>query len=295
MSIVKAVLGPTNTGKTYYAVERMLAYTSGMMGFPLRLLAREVYDRVVEIKGKSQVALITGEEKILPKGARYFLCTAEAMPRHRIVDFVAIDEVQMAADPDRGHVFTDHILHSRGKHETLFLGAETIKETLRSLVEDIEFISRPRMSQLFHVKPSKLAKLPRRTAIVGFSANDVYAMAELIRRNKGGAAIVMGALSPRTRNAQVELYQSGEVDYLVATDAIGMGLNMDINHIAFASLTKFDGRRFRNLMPAEAAQIAGRAGRFKKDGSFSTLSGDEPMDPLMVSQIESHQFDRVNK
>ncbi|WP_262693531.1 helicase-related protein [Kordiimonas aquimaris] len=292
--IIKAVLGPTNTGKTHYAVDRMIGYASGMMGFPLRLLAREVYDKVVAIKGKNQVALITGEERIVPEGARYFMCTAEAMPRIANTDFVAIDEIQMAADPQRGHIFTEHLLHSRGRHETLLLGAETMAPLIRRLIPEAEIIRRERFSLLTHTQPVKLSRLPRRSVVVGFSANNVYAMAELMRRQKGGAAIVMGALSPRTRNAQVELYQSGEVDHLVATDAIGMGLNMDITHVAFSGLGKFDGRRFRDLRASEAAQIAGRAGRYKRDGTFSTVGGEsEAMDPMMVAQIEDHQFEPV--
>ncbi len=295
--IIKAVLGPTNTGKTHYAVDRMMGYASGLMGFPLRLLAREVYDKVVAIKGKNQVALLTGEERIVPENARYFLCTAEAMPRLKPVDFVAIDEVQMAADPQRGHVFTEHLLHTRGRFETLLLGADTMGPLIRRLVPEAEIIRRERFSTLTHIKPAKLSRMKRRSVVVGFSANDVYAMAELMRRQKGGVAIVMGALSPRTRNSQVELYQSGDVEHLVATDAIGMGLNMDIDHVSFAGLGKFDGRRFRDLTAAEAAQIAGRAGRYKRDGTFSTLGGGEAeaMDPLMVSQIEEHQFEPVKR
>ncbi|GHF14496.1 ATP-dependent helicase MgpS [Kordiimonas sediminis] len=294
MSKVKAVLGPTNTGKTHYAVERMLAYTSGVMGFPLRLLAREVYDRVVAVKGKRQVALLTGEERIVPEGARYFLCTAEAMPRQANVEFVALDEVQMAADLQRGHVFTEHLLHTRGRYETLLLGSSTMEAVIRRLVPDVEVLTRPRFSNLSYSRPKKLSRLARRSAIVGFSSADVYGLAELMRRQKGGVAIVMGALSPRTRNAQVEMYQSGEVEYLVATDAIGMGLNMDIDHVAFAGLSKFDGRVFRNLTAAEAGQIAGRAGRYKRDGSFSTLGGDsEPMPGEMIEAIEEHAFDSV--
>ncbi|MBO6504557.1 MAG: hypothetical protein JJ850_04140 [Kordiimonadaceae bacterium] len=295
--IIKAVLGPTNTGKTHYAVERMLGYASGIMGFPLRLLAREVYDRVVAIKGKNQVALLTGEERIVPEGARYYLCTAEAMPRLMAVDFVAVDEIQMAADPQRGHVFTEHLLHTRGRFETLLLGADTMAPLIRRLIPEAEILRRERFSTLRHIKPAKLSRLQRRSVVVGFSANDVYAMAELMRRQKGGVAIVMGALSPRTRNAQVEMYQSGEVEHLVATDAIGMGLNMDIDHVSFAGLGKFDGRRFRDLTAAEAAQIAGRAGRYKRDGTFSTLGGGETeaMDPMMVGQIEEHQFEPVKR
>jgi len=291
---VKAVLGPTNTGKTHYAVERMLAYSSGVMGFPLRLLAREVYDRVVRAKGEKQVALLTGEERIVPEGARYYLCTAEAMPRHMAVEFAAIDEIQMAADPQRGHIFTEHLLHTRGRAETLLLGAETMRSIILKLVDDVEILTRPRYSNLSYIKPAKLNRLPRRSAIVGFSAAEVYGMAELVRRQRGGAAIVMGALSPRTRNAQVDMYQSGEVDYLIATDAIGMGLNMDIGHVAFGGLQKFDGQVYRDLRASEAAQIAGRAGRYKKDGTFSTLSGGmEPMDENMIAQIEEHQFQPV--
>jgi len=294
--IIKAVLGPTNTGKTHYAVDRMMGYASGLMGFPLRLLAREVYDRVVAIKGKNQVALLTGEERIVPEGARYFLCTAEAMPRMAAADFIAIDEIQMAADPQRGHIFTEHLLHSRGRHETLLLGAETMRPLIRRLIPEAEIVTRPRFSELKHIRPAKMRALPRRSAIVGFSSSDVYGMAELIRRQKGGAAIVMGALSPRTRNAQVEMYASGEVDHLVATDAIGMGLNLDIGHVSFAGLSKFDGRTFRDLTAAEAAQIAGRAGRYKKDGTFSTLGGGgEPMDPMMIAQIEEHEFEPVKR
>jgi len=293
---VKAVLGPTNTGKTHYAIERMMAYSSGVMGFPLRLLAREVYDRVVAIKGKASVALITGEEKIIPKNARYYLCTAEAMPRTMATDFVAIDEIQMCADRQRGHVFTDRMLHCRGKFETLLLGSDSMETLVRALIDNVEVVSRPRYSELTYVKPTKLTRLPRRSAIVAFSIADVYGMAELIRRQKGGAAIVMGALSPRTRNAQVEMYQSGEVDYLIATDAIGMGLNMDIRHVAFAGTSKFDGRAMRYLTPAELAQVAGRAGRYKTDGTFSTLGGGdgcEALDPDTIDQIENHYFEQV--
>jgi len=293
--MIKAVLGPTNTGKTHYAVERMLAYSSGLMGFPLRLLAREVYDRVVAVKGKNQVALLTGEERIVPEGARYFMCTAEAMPRNKVVDFVAIDEIQMAADPQRGHIFTEHMLHTRGRHETLLLGAATMRNLIVRLVPDVEIVYRERFSKLSYVPPQKLSRLPNRSVLVGFSASDVYGMAELLKRHKGGAAIVMGALSPRTRNAQVEMYQAGEVDHLVATDAIGMGLNLDVGHVAFSALTKYDGRTFRELTAAEAAQIAGRAGRYRNDGTFSTIGGGETdlMNERMIAQIEDHQFEPV--
>ncbi len=292
-----AVLGPTNTGKTHLAVERMCAHSGGMMGFPLRLLAREVYDRVVAIKGAPQVALVTGEERIVPPGARYFLCTAESMVTDRQFPFVAIDEGQMGADPERGHVFTNALLHLRGTAETLILGAESLRPLLRRLLPDAHIVNRPRFSELKWAEPKKLSRLPARSAIVAFTAEDVYALAEMLRRHKGGAAVVMGGLSPRTRNAQVALYQSGEVDYLVATDAIGMGLNMDIAHVAFASLSKFDGRRHRRLRPAEMAQIAGRAGRHQRDGTFGTVQlgrADEGGSPAFteaeIAAIEGHDF-----
>ena len=292
-----AVLGPTNTGKTHLAVERMCAHAGGMMGFPLRLLAREVYDRVVALKGAAQVALVTGEERIVPPGARYFLCTAESMVTDRSFPFVAIDEGQMGADPERGHVFTNAMLHLRGTAETMILGAETLRPVLRRLLPDAQIINRPRFSKLEWTEPRKLSRLPARSAIVAFTAEDVYALAEMLRRHKGGAAVVMGGLSPRTRNAQVALYQSGEVDYLVATDAIGMGLNMDIAHVAFASLSKFDGRRRRRLRAAEMAQIAGRAGRHQRDGSFGSVQlgrADEGGSPAFteaeIEAIETHDF-----
>jgi len=286
-----AVLGPTNTGKTYLAIERMLGHESGMIGFPLRLLARENYDRVVRIKGANQVALITGEEKIAPPGARYFICTVESMPLDRSVSFLAVDEVQMAADPERGHFFTDRILNARGTHETMLLGADTIRPVLNRLLPDIDVVARPRFSKLSYVGPKKATRLPARSAVVGFSANEVYAIAELIRRQRGGTAIVMGALSPRTRNAQVEMFQSGEVDYLVATDAIGMGLNMDVNHVWFASLRKYDGRQLRPLRDVELAQIAGRAGRHMNDGTFGTTIDVGGLDEETVEAVENHRFD----
>jgi len=288
---VTAVLGPTNTGKTHLAMERMLGHASGMIGFPLRLLARENYERVVKAKGESAVALVTGEEKILPRSARYFICTVESMPLDKQVAFVGVDEIQLAADRERGHIFTDRLLHARGSSETMFMGAETASRWIRALVPGAEFIQRPRFSQLSYVGPKKLTRLPPRSATVAFSAADVYAIAELIRRQRGGAAIVMGALSPRTRNAQVELYESGEVDYLVATDAIGMGLNMDVQHVAFASLRKFDGITPRPLTKAEVAQIAGRAGRHMADGTFGTTAEVGPMDPEVVEAVENHRFD----
>jgi ATP-dependent RNA helicase SUPV3L1/SUV3 len=289
-----AILGPTNTGKTHLAVERMAAHSSGMIGFPLRLLAREVYDRVVKMKGPNQVALITGEEKILPRDARWFLCTAESMPMDRDFAFVAVDEAQLGADPERGHVFTDRMLHARGREETMILGSEALAPMVRALLPKAEIIGRPRFSTLSYAGPTKLSRLPPRSAIVAFSAEQVYAVAEMLRRMRGGAAVVMGALSPRTRNAQVAMYQAGEVDYLVATDAIGMGLNMDVTHVAFAGLSKFDGRRRRRLTPAEMAQIAGRAGRHQRDGTFGvlTLEGELSAEfrPEEIEAIEEHRF-----
>jgi len=292
---ITAALGPTNTGKTHLAIERMLAHSSGMIGLPLRLLAREIYDRVVKAKGEGAVALITGEEKIIPAQARYFICTAEAMPVSKRVAFVAIDEVQLAADPERGHVFTERMLHARGTEETMILGSATMTTLIRELVPEAEIVSRERFSQLTYAGPSRLTRLPRRSAVVAFSAESVYAIAELLRRRRGGAAVVMGGLSPRTRNAQVELYQSGEVDFLVATDAIGMGLNMDIDHVAFAEGRKFDGRRSRRLRPSELAQIAGRAGRFRTDGTFGETGDCRPFDPDVVEAIESHRFNPVER
>ncbi len=286
-----AVLGPTNTGKTYLAIERMLGHESGMIGFPLRLLARENYDRIVKLKGAAQVALITGEEKIAPASARYFICTVESMPVDRAVSFLAVDEVQMASDPERGHFFTDRLLHARGLNETMLLGADTIRPVLNRLLPDIDVIARPRFSNLTYVGSKKATRLPRRSAVVGFSANEVYEIAELIRRQRGGTAVVMGAMSPRTRNAQVDMFQSGEVDYLVATDAIGMGLNMDVNHVWFASLRKYDGRSSRPLRTGELAQIAGRAGRHMNDGTFGTTAGISGLDPDVVEAIENHRFD----
>ncbi len=291
-----AVLGPTNTGKTHLAIERMCAHSSGMIGFPLRLLAREVYDRVVALKGASRVALVTGEEKIIPKDAQWFLCTAEAMPMDREFAFVAIDEAQIGIDPERGHIFTDRMLYARGREETMILGSESLRPLIETLLPEAEIITRPRFSTLSYAGPRKLSRLPRRSAVVAFSLEDVYAIAEMLRRQHGGAAIVMGSLSPQTRNAQVKLYQDGEVDYLVATDAIGMGLNLDVTHVAFAALRKFDGRRRRPLTLAEIGQIAGRAGRHQKDGSFGVLSGLASSDELQSEQIEnleSHHFPKL--
>ncbi len=290
---VTAVLGPTNTGKTHLAIERMLGHGSGMIGLPLRLLAREVYDRICLRTDPKNVALITGEEKIKPDNPRYYVCTVEAMPRDIKVDLMAIDEVQLAADLERGHVFTDRIIHMRGTHETLLLGADTIKNTLCELVPNLNIVSRPRLSKLSYAGQKKISRLPRRTAIVAFSASEVYAIAELIRRQRGGAAVVMGALSPRTRNAQVELYQSGDVDFIIATDAIGMGLNLDVDHVAFAGARKFDGERHRPLHPAELAQIAGRAGRHINDGTFGVTANVEPFDQRLVDQLEEHYFPQI--
>ena len=288
-----AVLGPTNTGKTHLAVERMLGHASGMIGLPLRLLAREIYDRIVGRMGPRSVALITGEEKIIPPRAVYFVCTVEAMPLSREVEFLAVDEIQLCADPERGHVFTHRLLHARGTCETMLLGAATMAPLMRRLLPQAEIVDRERFSRLTYAGPKKLTRLPRRSAVVAFSADQVYAIAELIRRQRGGAAVVMGSLSPRTRNAQVALYQSGEVDFLVATDAIGMGLNMDVDHVAFAGLRKFDGRRTRFLHPQEVGQIAGRAGRYQRDGTFGVTGEAEDMDPDLVEAVEQHHFQPV--
>ncbi len=292
---VKAVLGPTNTGKTHLAIERMLAHSSGIIGFPLRLLARENYDRMVAKKGVRNVALITGEEKIVPANARWFSCTVEAMPLDYPAEFVAVDEIQLCADPDRGHVFTERLLHARGLVETMFLGAETIRPLLQRLIPKAEVETRPRLSQLTYAGPAKLVRLPPRSAVVAFSAAEVYAIAELIRRRRGGCAVVMGRLSPRTRNAQVKLYQDKEVDFLVATDAIGMGLNMDVDHVAFANLAKFDGRRPRRLTASEIAQIAGRAGRGMRDGTFGTTGTCPPLEDDLVRAVEGHSFEPLEQ
>ena len=290
---VTAVLGPTNTGKTHLAIERMVAHESGVIGLPLRLLAREVYGRVCEKVGAHRVALITGEEKIVPAGAKYSVCTVEAMPRETDAAFVAIDEVQLAGDLERGHIFTDRILHLRGRQETLLLGAATMRGILERLLKGVSVVTRPRLSHLAYSGSKKLTRLPRRSAIVAFSADEVYAIAELIRRQRGGAAVVLGALSPRTRNAQVALYQSGDVDYLIATDAIGMGLNLDVDHVAFAQNRKFDGYQFRNLSAAELGQIAGRAGRHLRDGTFGVIGQVDPLEDELVEKIEAHEFDPV--
>ena len=298
-SRVKAVLGPTNTGKTHLAIERLCAHSSGAIGFPLRLLAREVYDRVCKIKGENRVALITGEERIEPKDARWLLCTAEAMPMQADLAFVALDEAQLSADRERGHIFTDRLLNARGREETMILGSATLEPMVKALVPEAEVVSRPRFSTLRHSGAAKLSRIPPRSAIVAFSAEQVYSIAEMLRRFRGGAAVVMGALSPQTRNAQVALYQSGEVDYIVATDAIGMGLNLDIGHVAFAGLSKFDGVRQRRLATAEMAQIAGRAGRHQRDGTFGTLAGTGGHDAAFADEevyaIEEHRFPPITR
>lgn len=303
---VTAVLGPTNTGKTHLAVERMLAHSSGMIGFPLRLLAREVYDRVARMRGPDSVALVTGEERIWPSTARYLLCTAEAMPVQfqapddraggaiRDVAFVALDEAQLGQDRERGHVFTSRLLHARGREETMILGSGALVPVVRGLVRDVEVTSRPRFSTLTYDGPRKLRRLPPRSAIIAFSAEEVYAIAEALRRLSGGAAVVMGALSPATRNAQVAMFQAGEVDYLVATDAVGMGLNLQVEHVAFASLNKFDGVRHRRLTVAEMAQIAGRAGRHQRDGTFGSVGEESAFSPEEVAAIEDHRFDPLD-
>jgi ATP-dependent RNA helicase SUPV3L1/SUV3 len=290
---VTAVLGPTNTGKTHLAIERMLAHDVGIIGLPLRLLAREVYDKIVTRVGSAQVALITGEEKIKPPSPRFYVCTVEAMPLELEADFVAVDEIQLAADGERGHVFTDRLFHARGLSETLLLGAATMRDAIREVLPGANLVSRPRLSRLTYAGDKKITRLPRRSAIVGFSANDVYAIAELVRRQRGGAAVVLGALSPRTRNAQVDLYQNGDVDFLVATDAIGMGLNLDLDHVAFAGMRKFDGQSHRNLTPAELGQIAGRAGRHMNDGTFGVTGQVAPFEPEIVDRLENHSFDQV--
>ena len=292
---ILAVLGPTNTGKTHLAIERMLGHASGMIGFPLRLLARENYDRVVRLKGARAVALITGEEKIVPPNPAYFVCTVESMPHDRAVEFLAVDEIQLCGDAERGHVFTQRLLAARGLAETMFLGADTIKPLIRRLVPEAEFVNRPRFSTLRYVGPKKVTRLPPRSAVVAFAIADVFALAEVMRRQRGGTAVVLGALSPRARNAQVAMFQSGEVDYLVATDAIGMGLNMDLDHVAFARLGKFDGQVPRRLSPAEIAQIAGRAGRHMSDGTFGTTAELGPMEPELVEAVENHRFDPLTR
>jgi len=285
-----ALLGPTNTGKTHDAIEKMLEFGSGIFGLPLRLLAREVYEKCIEKIGLNRVALITGEEKIIPNSADYFICTVESMPKDKIVDFVAVDEIQMCADKERGHIFTDRLLHSRGKKLTMFLGSQIMKNIIHDLVDEVEFLKKERFSKLFYSGYKKISRLDRKIAIIAFSIEEVYAIAELVRRQKGGAAVIMGSLSPKTRNSQVELYQSGDVDYLVATDAIGMGLNMDIDQIYFSNLKKFDGKKTRRLNLVELSQIAGRAGRYKNNGSFGTTGDCESLNSDEIEKIENHNL-----
>jgi len=290
---ITAVLGPTNTGKTHLAIETMLSFDSGMIGFPLRLLAREVYDKVIKQTGIDKVALITGEEKIIPPNAKYFLCTVESMPIDKQIDFVGVDEIQMCSDHERGHIFTDRLLNIRGNKLTMFMGSNTIRNIISNLSDDVEFINRNRLSKLTYSGHKKISRIDRKTAIIAFSAEEVYAIAELIRRQKGGAAIVMGSLSPKTRNAQVELYQSGDVDFLVATDAIGMGINMDIDNIYFSNLKKFDGRKLRKLNLSEIGQIAGRAGRYLNDGNFGITGECKEINAEEVNLIENHKFEEI--
>ena len=290
---ITAVLGPTNTGKTHLAIETMLSFDTGMIGFPLRLLAREVYDKVIKNTGLDKVALITGEEKIIPPNAKYFLCTVESMPIDKQLDFVAVDEIQMCADHERGHIFTDRLLNLRGTKLTMLMGSNTIKNIISNLDDDIEFINRNRLSRLSYTGHKKISRIQRKTAIIAFSAEEVYAIAELIRRQKGGAAIVMGSLSPKTRNAQVELYQSGDVDFLVATDAIGMGINMDLDQVYFSNLKKFDGRKLRKLNLSEIGQIAGRAGRYLNDGSFGITGECKEINAEEVDLLENHKFEEI--
>ena len=292
---IVAVLGPTNTGKTHYAIERMLAHRSGVIGLPLRLLAREVYDKIVALRGPSVVALVTGEERIVPDRAKYWVCTVEAMPEGMGCDFLAVDEIQLCADPERGHIFTDRLLRARGLHETLFLGAETMRKAIAALVPTADFLYRDRFSELSYSGQKKISRMPARSAIVSFSVDNVYGIAELLRRQKGGAAVVMGALSPRTRNAQVEMYQNGDVDYLVATDAIGMGLNLDLNHVAFSATSKFDGNRMRPLMANELAQIAGRAGRHMNNGTFGVTGEAGPLHDEVLEAITENRFQPLSK
>ncbi|MEK9717024.1 MAG: helicase-related protein, partial [Pelagibacteraceae bacterium] len=290
---ILAILGPTNTGKTFLAIERMLEHSNGVIGFPLRLLAREVYDKVVEKIGVNRVALVTGEEKIIPPNADYYLCTVESMPLDINFEFAAIDEIQMCADPERGHIFTDRLLNYRGDRLTIFLGSDTIKTLIEKLVPETSFVYRDRLSKLTYSGYKKISRINPRSAIIAFSVDDVYALAEFVRRQKGGAAVVMGSLSPKTRNAQVELYQSGDVDFLVATDAIGMGINMDIDHVYFSGLKKFDGKKIRNLRDSEIGQISGRAGRYMNNGSFGTTGNCESLTDEQIEKLETHKFDDV--
>ena len=290
---ITAVLGPTNTGKTFLAIETMLSFETGMIGFPLRLLAREVYDKIIQKVDVSKVALITGEEKIIPLNAKYFLCTVESMPVDKVLDFVDIDEIQMCSDHERGHIFTDRLLNLRGEKLTMLMGSNTIKNIIQKLDEDIEFINKQRLSNLSFGGHKKISRIERKSAIIAFSTEEVYAIAELLRRQKGGAAIVMGSLSPKTRNAQVNLYQSGDVDYLVATDAIGMGINMDLDNVYFSNLKKFDGKKIRKLKISEIGQISGRAGRYLNDGSFGITGDCDEINPEEIEFLENHNFPEI--
>ncbi|SVB80583.1 uncharacterized protein METZ01_LOCUS233437, partial [marine metagenome] len=290
---IVAVLGPTNTGKTFLAIETMLSFQSGMIGFPLRLLAREVYDKIVQKTDPNKVALITGEEKIIPSNAKYFLCTVESMPIDKNLEFVAVDEIQMCSDNERGHIFSDRLINLRGEKLTMFMGSNTIKNIISKLEEDVEFINKERLSKLTYVGHKKISRIERKSAIIAFSTEEVYAIAELIRRQKGGAAIIMGSLSPKTRNAQVNLYHSGDVDYLVATDAIGMGINMDLDNVYFSNLKKYDGKKLRRLNLAEIGQISGRAGRYLNDGAFGITEDCGKINAEEVNLIENHKFEEI--
>ncbi len=291
---VIATLGPTNTGKTYYAIERLAAHKSGMIGLPLRLLTREVYDKMILKVGPSRVAMITGEERIIPDNPKYWVCTVESMPMNIPVEFLAVDEIQLIDDPERGHIFTDRILNARGMSETLFMGSSISKKVIKKLINDVKFYDRERFSKLTYTGYKKISHLPKRSAVVAFSIQSVYAIAEIIKRQKGGVAVVMGSLSPQARNAQVKMYQNGDVDYIVATDAIGMGLNLDLNHIAFAETEKYDGENFRKLYPHELAQIAGRAGRYQRDGTFGVTGQANEIDHEVIARIEDHRFIPLN-
>ena len=290
---ITAVLGPTNTGKTFLAIETMLSFESGMIGFPLRLLAREVYDKILKKVDPKKVALITGEEKIIPSNAKYYLCTVESMPIEKNLEFVGIDEIQMCTDHERGHIFTDRLLNLRGEKLTMFMGSNTIREIISKLEGDLDFINKDRLSKLSYSGYKKISRIERKSAIIAFSAEDVYAIAELIRRQKGGAAIVMGSLSPKTRNAQVNLYQSEDVDYLVATDAIGMGINMDLDNVYFSNLKKYDGKKLRRLNLSEIGQISGRAGRYLNDGSFGITGECGKINSEEVELLENHKFEEI--
>jgi len=291
---ITAVLGPTNTGKTHLAVETMLEYESGIIGFPLRLLAREIFDKCVNKVGAEKVALITGEEKIIPKSPRYYICTVESMPQDMIVDFVAVDEIQMCTDHERGHIFADRLLNSRGDKLTMFLGSHTMKHVIASLINNVEFVNRERYSKLTYSGYKKISRLSPKTAVIAFSIDEIYALAELVRRQKGGAAVIMGSLSPKTRNSQVELYQSGAANFLVATDAIGMGINMDIDNVSFSNLKKFDGKKTRRLNLSEISQIAGRAGRHINNGNFGITGQCESLSANEIERLEKHELDNIN-